>query len=60
MDAKKQAIRIKVKLLEAGITQTKIAEDLDFTPAFVSMVISGKRKSKKVKNWLEKNLEVAA
>ncbi|OQA16985.1 MAG: hypothetical protein BWY64_02331 [bacterium ADurb.Bin363] len=60
MNDKKQAIKAlktKIKLLEKGITQKLIAKELGYTPAFVNMVITGKRTSDKVNNWIKVNLE---
>jgi predicted transcriptional regulator len=59
MDTEKARLKIRIGLLEKGIKQRSIAKDLDYTPAFVNMVLQGKKKpTKKFNDWIEKNLGV--
>lgn len=61
MSKKNQTIKLKVAMLERDIRQRDIVKALDYTPAFVSMVLSGRRPPpKKFRAWIKENLgEVA-
>lgn len=57
MNKQKARLKFKIKLLEKGISQKQIANDLGYTSAFVSMIISGKKRpTKKFNEWIERNL----
>ena len=43
---------IKKFLIDEDLIQARIAEDLEVKPSLVSQVISGKKKSKRVINYL--------
>lgn len=49
---------IKIKLLQYELTQRDIANDLDFTEAYISMLVSGKRTNEDFDTWVRKNLGV--
>ena len=51
-------MQVKFTLLEKGISQTKIAKELNVTDGFVSLAINGKRKSRKFNSWVWENLGV--
>ncbi len=55
---KEKTIKIKIALILKGIKQKDIAKELGITPAAVSMLINGKRKSKRFEEWIKKNLGV--
>lgn len=48
---------LKIKLLQHGFTQKDISKALNVTEAYVSMLISGKRKSEAFTRWTQKNLK---
>jgi len=56
---KKNQVRIKMKLLQKGIKQKELAKILNYSPAMVSMILSGAEKStEKFNNWVKENLGV--
>ena len=57
---KKNQVRIKMKLLEKGIKQKELAKILEYSPAMVCMILSGKEyPTRKFKNWVKENLGVS-
>ena len=52
--------KIKIKLIELGMKQRDIANELGVSEFHVSNLITGKRKSKKFDKWLKENLEEVA
>jgi len=55
---KEKMIKIKIALLLKGLKQKDIAEELGITSAAVSMLIKGKRKSKRFDEWVRKRLGI--
>jgi len=55
---KEKIIKIKTALLLKGLKQKDIAKELGITPAAVSMLINGKRKSKRFEEWVRKRLGI--
>jgi transcriptional regulator len=55
---REKAIKIKAALILKGLKQKDIARELGITPAAVSMLIHGKRKSKRFEEWVKKHLGV--
>lgn len=53
MITEKQSLTIKKKMLEQGITVTKLAQELGVQRTFLSSIISGKRNSKEVETKLK-------
>ncbi|MCD6548246.1 MAG: helix-turn-helix domain-containing protein [Thermodesulfobacterium sp.] len=53
-----KTIKIKTVLLLKGLKQKDIAKELGITPAAVSMLINGKRKSKRFEEWVRKRLGI--
>lgn len=53
------AIYIRTKLIEKGIFQRRIAEELGVTDGSISNFINGVRKSKRFSEWCYKNLGIA-
>ncbi|MBO8143668.1 MAG: helix-turn-helix domain-containing protein [Thermodesulfobacterium sp.] len=51
-------IKIKTALLLKGLKQKDIAKELGITSAAVSMLINGKRKSKRFEEWVRKRLGI--
>jgi len=51
---KKISAQIKSELNKAGITQADVARSCGVSSAMVSMVISGKARSKKIEEYIEK------
>ncbi len=54
----RQGIKIKILLLETGITQSALAERFAVSQAFISQVISGKSKSYPIQKAISKILKV--
>lgn len=50
--------QIKKKLIDHELTQADIARALGVSPVFIYMVVTGRRKSKRVYEYLEKKLGV--
>lgn len=48
---------LKIKLLQHGFTQKDISKALNVTEAYVSMLISGRRKSEAFIKWVQRNLK---
>ncbi len=55
---KEKVVKIKTALILKGMKQKDIAKELGITPAAVSMLIHGKRKSKRFEEWVKKNLGI--
>ena len=53
MITEKQSLTIKKKMLEQGITVTKLAQEFGVQRTFLSSIISGKRNSKEVETKLK-------
>ena len=53
MITEKQSLTIKKKMLEQGITVTKLAQEFGVQRTFLSGIISGKRNSKEVETKLK-------
>jgi len=53
MITQKQSLTIKKKMLEQGITVTKLAEEFGIQRTFLSGIISDKRNSKEVETKLK-------
>jgi len=51
-----RAIKIKKALLEKGIIQRDIANELNIHESGISLYISGRKKSKRFEKWLKENL----
>jgi transcriptional regulator with XRE-family HTH domain len=51
MKSEQQLKRFKKWLIDLGMTQAQIAEECGVSQGYVSLVISGKRKSKKVTDF---------
>jgi DNA-binding Xre family transcriptional regulator len=49
-------VNIKFKLLQKCLKQKDIAEELDVSESYISLLINGKRKSVKFDTWLKKNI----
>ena len=54
----KRFLTIKYKLLEKDIKQKQVAEELNISEAFLSLVISGKRNSREFDKWAKENLGI--
>lgn len=54
---KKSAINIKIRLLQKGLKQKDIAEKAGVSESFVSHVIAGRWKSKRVSKIIEEMLK---
>ena len=52
------ALQIRIELLKKGITQQRIADELNVTKGTVSLFIDGKRTSKRFNQWIRKNLNI--
>lgn len=57
--SKEKAIKIKVSLLQMGISQAQIARDLELDRSSVNQVINGTRRSQRVENYLNEILSKA-
>lgn len=55
-NASEREIAIKKALLDAGIRQVNIANDLGVKKPCITMYIQGKSKSKRFNEWVKKNL----
>ncbi|MDF2953961.1 MAG: hypothetical protein OD816_001206 [Thermodesulfobacterium sp.] len=55
---KEKIIKIKTALLLKGLKQKDIAKELGISSAAVSMLINGKRKSKRFEEWVRKRLGI--
>lgn len=53
MITEKQSLTIKKKMLEQGITVTRLAEEFNIQRTFLSSIISGKRNSKEIESKLK-------
>jgi predicted transcriptional regulator len=52
------ALQIRIELLKKGVTQQRIADELNITKGTVSLFIDGKRTSKRFSDWIRKNLKI--
>jgi len=55
---KEKIIKIKTALLLKDLKQKDIAKELGISSAAVSMLINGKRKSKRFEEWVRKRLGI--
>lgn len=51
-------VNIKLKLLKKRLKQRDVADELEFSESYVSLLINGKRKSVKFDTWVKENIGV--
>ena len=52
------ALQMRIELMKKGISQQSIADELNVTKGTMSLFIDGKRKSKRFKEWIKRNLNI--
>ena len=51
-------VNIKLKLFKKRLKQRDVADELEFSESYVSLLINGKRRSVKFDTWLKENIGV--
>ena len=59
LESQTEELSLREMLDKAGITQKKIAEKANVSPAAVSLVVAGKSKSKRIEDLIREEVEKA-
>ena len=52
-------VEYKILLLRLGISQRELAQKLGYCESYVSQIIAGKRKSKRIEEFIQRKLYIA-